>query len=193
MTTMGQLIAQVRKQQGWTQNDLAQQLHVSDRTISKWERDAGKPDIDLLPLLAQALSISVDHLLSGTLHLNRFVGGNMKNTLFYVCPQCQNVMTAAQSVQIHCCNQQLAPLTVQKATVEQQLRVTEIDGQWSITSNHPMTKAHYISFIAFTTGNQLQLIKQYPEWALQVHLPKHKYGQLYWYDTEYGLFKQLIK
>lgn len=190
---VGQLIASVRTELGWTQKVLADYLHVSDRTISKWERNQGLPDVSILPLLAETLGISVDSLLRGNLQTNRFVGGNMKNTKFYVCPRCQNVITAAEEVDIHCCGKKLAKLDAQKATAEQALTVAEVDGQWSISSDHPMTKEHYISFIAFATGEQVQIIKQYPEWALQTHLPKRKYGQLFWYDTQHGLFKQLIR
>ena len=47
-TDTGALIAQLRKEQGLTQKQLAEQLHISDRTISKWERGAGFPDVSLL-------------------------------------------------------------------------------------------------------------------------------------------------
>ncbi|MGE4353993.1 MAG: helix-turn-helix domain-containing protein [Oscillospiraceae bacterium] len=61
----GILISEVRKEKGLTQKQLAEQLHVSDRTISKWERGAGFPDISLLEPLANALDVSVTGLLQG--------------------------------------------------------------------------------------------------------------------------------
>ena len=54
-TDTGALIAQLRKEQGLTQKQLAEQLHISDRTISKWERGAGFPDVSLLEPLADVL------------------------------------------------------------------------------------------------------------------------------------------
>ena len=54
-TDAGALIAQLRKEQGLTQKQLAEQLHISDRTISKWERGSGFPDVSLLEPLADAL------------------------------------------------------------------------------------------------------------------------------------------
>ena len=63
----GALIAQLRKEQGLTQKQLADQLHISDRTISKWERGAGFPDVSLLEPLADALHCSVVSLLEGRL------------------------------------------------------------------------------------------------------------------------------
>ena len=66
-TDTGALIAQLRKEQGLTQKQLAEQLHISDRTISKWERGAGFPDVSLLEPLADALHRSVVSLLEGRL------------------------------------------------------------------------------------------------------------------------------
>lgn len=66
-TDTGVLIAQLRKEQGLTQKQLADQLHISDHTISKWERGAGFPDVSLLEPLADALHCSVVSLLEGRL------------------------------------------------------------------------------------------------------------------------------
>ena len=66
-TDTGALIAQLRKEQGLTQKQLADQLHISDRTISKWEWGAGFPDVSLLEPLADALGCSVVSLLEGRL------------------------------------------------------------------------------------------------------------------------------
>ena len=61
----GALIAQMRKDRGLTQRELAEQLHISDRTVSKWERGAGFPDVSMLIPLAEALGLSVLELLQG--------------------------------------------------------------------------------------------------------------------------------
>ena len=53
----GGLIASARKERGLTQKELAAQLHVSDRAVSKWERGAGFPDVSLLEPLADALGV----------------------------------------------------------------------------------------------------------------------------------------
>ena len=64
-TDTGALIAQLRKEQGLTQKQLAEQLHISDRTISKWERGAGFPDVSLLEPLADALHCRTSAAVSG--------------------------------------------------------------------------------------------------------------------------------
>ncbi len=61
----GALIAQIRKENGLTQKQLADQIGVSNATISKWETAKGFPDISLLEPLAEALHISVSEILAG--------------------------------------------------------------------------------------------------------------------------------
>ena len=61
----GTLIAEARKAKKMTQSELAALLHISDRTVSKWERGAGFPDVALLEPLADALELSVIALLHG--------------------------------------------------------------------------------------------------------------------------------
>lgn len=61
--TLGTKIAAARKQQGMTQLELAQQLGVTDKAVSKWERDLACPDIHSLPKLAQVLQVSVEELM----------------------------------------------------------------------------------------------------------------------------------
>lgn len=61
----GKLIAALRKQRGLTQQQLADELCLSNKTISKWELGLGSPDVGNLPPLADALGVTVDELLRG--------------------------------------------------------------------------------------------------------------------------------
>lgn len=63
---IGKTIYLLRKKAGLTQSSLGAKIHVSDKTISKWENGYGLPDISILTKLAQTLGISVDALLSKT-------------------------------------------------------------------------------------------------------------------------------
>lgn len=65
----GKLIAELRKQKGFTQQQLADQLNLSNKTISKWESGVGSPDVANLPVLADALGVTVDELLRGEVAL----------------------------------------------------------------------------------------------------------------------------
>lgn len=61
----GRFIAQLRKQNGYTQKDLAEKLMVTDKAISRWETGKGLPDTSLLKPLSDVLGVSVGELLSG--------------------------------------------------------------------------------------------------------------------------------
>ena len=61
----GQFIASQRKKLGVTQSELADQLHVTDKAVSRWERGVGLPDIQLLEPLAQMLEVSLIELVQG--------------------------------------------------------------------------------------------------------------------------------
>lgn len=63
--TIGSFISALRKANGMTQKDLAQRLNVSDKTVSRWERDDGTPDLSLIPVLAEIFEVTCDELLRG--------------------------------------------------------------------------------------------------------------------------------
>ena len=63
--TIGGFIAALRKANGMTQKDLAERLHVSDKTVSRWERDDGAPDLAVIPVIAEIFGVSCDELLRG--------------------------------------------------------------------------------------------------------------------------------
>ena len=61
--TMGMQIAELRKQHGMTQLELAEKMGVTDKAVSKWERDLSCPDINSIPNLAKILDVSVEDLM----------------------------------------------------------------------------------------------------------------------------------
>ena len=61
----GQLIAQLRKDKGLTQKQLAEALNVTDKAVSKWERGLSFPDISMLEPIAEILDISIMEILAG--------------------------------------------------------------------------------------------------------------------------------
>ncbi len=62
---IGKLIAECRREKGLTQKQLADELNLSNKTISKWESGSGSPDISNLSEVAKVLGITVDELLNG--------------------------------------------------------------------------------------------------------------------------------
>ena len=63
--SIGKTISELRKAKGWTQVELAERLNVSDKTISKWESEAGYPEFTMLPQLANIFDVSLDYLMTG--------------------------------------------------------------------------------------------------------------------------------
>ena len=61
--TLGTMIAELRKQHGMTQLELAEKMGVTDKAVSKWERDLSCPDINSLPNLAEIPGVTVDDLM----------------------------------------------------------------------------------------------------------------------------------
>ncbi len=61
--TLGNKIAALRKEKGMTQLDLAEKMGVTDKAVSKWERDLSCPDIGSIPKLAEILGVSLDELM----------------------------------------------------------------------------------------------------------------------------------
>ena len=62
--SMGQIITKLRRERGMTQKELAERMHVTDKAVSKWERDLSCPDVGSLPQLAQELGVGVEVLLN---------------------------------------------------------------------------------------------------------------------------------
>lgn len=188
----GDIIRTLRLEQKLTQKQLASELNISDKTVSKWERGLGLPDILLMPKLSGLLGIDMESLLTGDMTPNDFVGGNMKNIRYFICPACGNITLCTGAAEVSCCGRKLSAQTPQKAREEEKLTVDTLEDEWYITSSHPMNKNNYISFVALAAGDRVQMVKQYPEWNLNVRIPRRGHGMLLWYSADMGLLYQLI-
>lgn len=61
--TMGEMISTLRREKGWTQKNIADELGITDKAVSKWERNLALPDITTIPKLAELLDVSVEELM----------------------------------------------------------------------------------------------------------------------------------
>lgn len=61
--TLGMMISTLRKEKGMTQLELAEKMGVTDKAVSKWERDLSFPDINSIPKLAEIFEVTVDELM----------------------------------------------------------------------------------------------------------------------------------
>lgn len=189
---IGELIYSLRTDKNLTQKQLAEKMNISDKAISKWERGQGCPDISLLQDLSEIFEISIESILSGEITKNNLFGGNMNKIKFYVCKNCNNLITSTQEATIPCCGNIIKPLEAKKCDDEHNLIVENVEDELFITSNHDMKKEHYISFVAYVKGERATIVKQYPEWNMEFRLNKKGRGRLYFYCTNDGLFYQNI-
>ena len=187
-TKIGKLIYKLRKEQNMTQLQLAQQMNIRDKTVSKWERGLGCPEVSLLPELSKLFGVDLEKLLSGQLETNARLGGDMKKLQFYSCPDCGNIITAMTATSLSCCGRKLQPLQPKRATEHERLVVEKVEDDFYITTAHPMERGHYIAFVALLSGDSIMLRKQYPQWELQVRIPIFAHGRLLWYCNKHGLF-----
>ena len=185
----GTTIKNLRESRNLTQAELAEKLGVSSKTVSKWETAKGLPDITLLQPLSQALGISVIELMNGEHITNRNVSANMLRCKFYVCPICGNIIHSTGNAVVSCCGVTLPPLEAEDADDSHPITVENVEDEHFITVHHPMTKEHFISFIAFVTSDRIQLVKFYPEGNAETRLQLRGRGYLYYYCNRHGLYK----
>ena len=188
----GSTIKQLRAKRKMTQAELAEKIGVSSKTVSKWETAKGLPDISLLQPLAQALGISVIELMNGEHIINKNISANMLRSRFYVCPICGNAIHSLGDALVSCCGITLPPLEVEEADENHGVTVENVEDEHFVTIHHPMTKTHYISFVACVNSDRLQMLKLYPEGDAQTRLQLHGMTYLYYYCRQHGLFRKKL-
>lgn len=193
---VGSLLLRLRKEKGMTQKQIGDRLNLSDKTISKWERGLGCPDISLLRELSDLFQVDIEKILEGDLVSNAIDTGNFKRTSFYVCPVCNNIISNTGDASISCCGRRLTALTAKPADEMHQAEIEETEDEYYITFSHEMKKDHYLSFVAYVMSDRTLLVKLYPEQQASVRLPKLGGGKLqhrdnarlYYYCSRHGLW-----
>ena len=186
----GATIRSLREAKGLTQVQLAEKLGVTCKAVSKWETAKGLPDIMLIEPLAQTLGVSVTELMAGSAVSNRNVSGNMMRSVWYVCPVCGNILHASGTAVISCCGVNLTPLEAEEADDSHAATVETVEDERFVTIRHEMTKQHYISWIAYVTGDRVQMVKLYPEGNAETRLQMRGRGYLLYYCNVHGLMKK---
>ncbi|WP_101773175.1 helix-turn-helix domain-containing protein [Peptostreptococcus faecalis] len=189
----GAVIKKLRERKKMTQADLAEILSVSDKAISKWETGRGYPDMTLINSLAEALGISTIELLSGNDITNSNRSSNMLRSQLYVCPVCGNIIHSTGKAVMSCCGIVLPTLEGEDPDEEHLIQIEKIEDEHYITINHEMKKEHYISFIAYASGNIFDMVKLYPEGNAEARFRIRGSGKIYCYCNKHGLFSCAIK
>ena len=185
----GAVIRKLRESKRMTQEELAEKIFVSGKAVSKWETGQGFPDISLLEPLAGALDISVIELLSGEDIRNRNRAADMGKVQFYVCPVCGNVIQTIGEAVVSCCGVTLPPSEPEPADDEHLIRAEIVEDEYYVTLDHPMTRDHYISFLAAVSDQGVQFVKLYPEGNAEARFKIDRVSRLYAYCNRHGLFQ----
>ena len=185
---IGRLIYLLRKEKGLTQLQLAERMHISDKTVSKWERGLGCPDVSLLSELSNLFNVDLSEMLRGQLTTNAILGGNMKRIKIYLCPNCGNILTALTDTSISCCGKKLLPLEPKNAEEAEKLSAERIENDFYISSHHEMTREHYISFVAAAFYDRVEMVKFYPEGNAEARFGIHGVKRIFFYCNRDGLF-----
>jgi len=185
---VGGVIKRLREEKKLTQAQLASRLGVSDKAVSKWETGGGYPDITLLEPLARELSVSVIELLAGKNIVNRNLSGNTLRAKLYVCPICGNVIHSLGEAAISCCGVTLPALQAEEPDEAHGMHLEKAENETFVTIDHPMSKDHYISFLAYASPWKLELCKLYPEGSCEARFAFRGGGFLYAYCNKHGLF-----
>lgn len=188
--TTGMIIKQLRIEKGITQRELAEQINVTDRAVSKWERGEGCPDITIIHVLASILGVSESTLLAGSFEENSKDAGNMKHIKFFMCPVCGSIFNGTGNPAVACCGRTLYPLLIQNADDRHILTVQTSNDEFYITFTHPMEKSHYISFIAYSTADTFLIKRLYAEQSGELTMPRLRGGRFIFGCTRDGIFTQ---
>ena len=188
----GATIRRLREAHHLTQSQLADTLGVTAKAVSKWETAKGLPDLTLIQPLAAALGVSVAELMSGNVVVNRNGAANLLRSKFYVCPLCGNVLHATGDAVISCCGIPLPALEAEETDDTHALTLEKVEDETFVTVPHPMTKEHYISFLAHVTMDRIQLVKFYPEGNAETRFSLRGRGFLYLYCNKHGLMKHKL-
>ncbi len=190
----GKLIAQLRKEKGLTQKNIADALNISNKTVSKWECGLGFPDATFWPDLSVILAADMTKLLEGEMTVNAPDTGNMNRVRFYICPNCQNALFSTGSASIFCCGRKLEVENVVKDGIETpQIQTEIVDVDYYVTIDHPMERDHYILFAAYVKGDRIYFHRLYPQQSPAVRFPHEPGGKLYLYCTKHGLSVHNLK
>lgn len=184
----GLTIKRLREKNKLTQNELADKLSVTDKSISKWETGRGYPDITLIEDIAKVLNVSITELFSGDTIENKNISSNVEKIKFYVCPICGNIITSIGETMVSCHGINLKPLEAEACDENHHIEVSRVEDEYYVNINHIMSKSHYISFIAAVSKDRLQLVKLYPESSAETRFKISGVNKIYYYCNKDGLY-----
>lgn len=142
--------------------------------------------------LSAALGVSVMELLSGDTVVNRNRSANLLRSKLYVCPICGNIIHTMGETVVSCCGVTLPALEAEEVDGAHRITMEPVEDEQFLVVHHPMTKTHFISFLAYVTSDRFQQVKLYPEGNAQCRFRFQGCGWLYLYCNRHGLMRQKV-
>lgn len=189
----GTMIKRLRESRKMTQMQLAEEISVSDKAVSKWETGRGYPDIALIEPLAAALGVSVIELFSGEDVVNTNRSFNMQRVKLHVCPICGNIIHSTGDAVVSCCGIVLPSLEAESEDAIHHIQVERVEDEYYVTISHEMSKTHYISFILALQDDGYEIKKLYPEGNAEARFKISRTKALLYYCNQHGLFKVSVR
>ena len=197
----GKLIRSLRISKKLTQLQLAQILCVSDKTVSKWERGLGMPDVSLISKIADIFDTTAERILNGNTEKNKYNGANPNRLQFLYCNNCGNLVTTTARIEGSCCGNKMTIL--QKIKSDEIINDVEVvEYEYFVTINSTMTKTDFVTFVAVKSFDKYLVIRLYPEQNPQIRVPvviKGEFfvaknnGELYCCDLNKTFFEKFQK
>jgi len=189
----GTMIKRLRESRKMTQMQLAEEISVSDKAVSKWETGRGYPDIALIEPLAAALGASVIELFSGEDVVNTNRSFNMQRVKLHVCPICGNIIHSTGDAVVSCCGIVLPSLEAESEDVIHHIQVERVEDEYYVTISHEMSKTHYISFMLALQDDGYEIKKLYPEGNAEARFKISRTKAFLYYCNQHGLFKVSVR
>ena len=103
-------------------------------------------------------------------------------------PVCGNVIQSVGETVISCCGITLPALVPEVPDADHNIHIETIEDEYYVTVKHPMTKEHYISFLAAVSDQGVQFVKQYSQGNAEAYFKKSRVRYIYAYCNHHGLF-----
>jgi desulfoferrodoxin (superoxide reductase-like protein) len=82
---------------------------------------------------------------------------------FYYCPECNNLIVSEKEIEVSCCGKKLDSLELKDCNERHQILADKVEDEYFVHMNHPMTKEHFMPYLAAVREDGVEIKKFYPE------------------------------
>ena len=116
----------------------------------------------------------------------------MMRSKFYICPICGNAIHSMGEAVIQCHGVQLLPAEAESPDEDHMIFIERVEDEYYVRIDHEMTKKHYISFVAASSSDRMQMVKLYPEGNAEARFKISGVKKIYFYCNRNGMFSMNV-